>query len=393
MSEETAADRPPPPLVCTACSQEYAVESLVWRCTCGGVLDVADFGATLDPRRLAGRAATLWRYQEALPLPYDGTVSMGEGMSPLVASTLLDHVDLKLDFLMPTLSFKDRGAAVMATLAKHLGVRSAIVDSSGNAGTATAAYFGRAGIACQVFVPASTSPAKLAQMRAHGATVQLVPGSRADTSAATLQVAGRPGVLYASHIYHPYFLHGVKTYGYEIWEQSGGALPDTVVVPVGNGTLVLGCFLAFTELVEAGLVDRLPVLIAVQAAGCSPLEKAFEQDLTEPAVIADEPTVAEGIAITAPPRGRQILAAVRATGGTIVSVADPQVLAARAELAAAGLFVEPTSAVCWAAARAAADGSYDAASPTWRDAAPHFNAGRVVLPLCGAGLKSPGTRS
>ncbi len=390
MSEQLAARPLLPPLICTACGEEYAVESLVWRCTCGGVLDVADFGARADPARLEGRAATLWRYQEALPLPYDPTVSMGEGMSPLVGSTTLDHVEVKLDFLMPTLSFKDRGAAVLATLAKRLGVRSAIIDSSGNAGTAAAAYFGRAGIACEVFVPASTSPAKLAQMRAHGATVQLVPGSRADTSAATLQVAGEPGVLYASHIYHPYFLHGVKTYGYEIWEQCGGRLPDSVVVPVGNGTLVLGCFLAFTELVEAGLVDRLPVLVAVQAAGCSPLEKAVEQDSATSVVIVDEPTVAEGIAITAPPRGQQILAAVRATGGTIVSVDDQQIMTARAELAAHGLFVEPTSAVCWAAVRAAADGSYDAARSTWRDAAPHLNAGRVVVPLCGAGLKSPG---
>lgn len=390
MSERSVSDVLLPPLVCTDCEERYSVESLVWRCTCGGVLDVADFGATIDPTQLGGRVPTLWRYQEALPIRVDRAVSMGEGMSPLVHSTGLDHVALKLDFLMPTLSFKDRGAVVMATLARHLAVRSAIIDSSGNAGISTAAYFARANIACEVFVPASTSPGKLAQMRAHKATVHLVQGSRADTSAATLQVAGEPGVLYASHIYHPYFLHGVKTFGYEIWEQLGHSLPDTVVVPVGNGTLVLGCFLAFTELIRAGLADRMPTLIAVQAAECSPLEMAIENCMPAPVPVVGGPTIAEGIAITVPPRGRQILAAIRSTGGTIISVTDQQILAARTELAAQGFFVEPTSAVCWAAARAAADHGYDDARSTWRDAVSHLNAGRVVLPLCGAGLKSPG---
>ena len=187
---------------------------------------------------------------------------------------------LKLDFLMPTLSFKDRGAVVLATLASALGVRSALTDSSGNAGTAAAAYLARAGIPCRVFVPEATSPAKLAQMRAHGAEITLVAGTRADTAAAAREMASQPGIFYASHVFHPYFLHGVKTYGYEIWEQSGGLLPDTVVVPAGNGTLVLGCHLAFRELVEAGLAVRMPTLVAVQAAACAPVAEAFRSGRT-----------------------------------------------------------------------------------------------------------------
>jgi threonine synthase len=335
----------------------------------------------------------MWRFEAVLPVPFDPQISLGEGGSPIVSARALPHMRLKLDFLMPTLSFKDRGAVVLATLAGRLGVRSALVDSSGNAGTAAAAYFARAEIPCRVLVPASTSPGKLAQMRAHGADLTLVPGTRADTSAAALHAAETPGSFYASHVYHPYFLHGVKTYGYEIWEQSGGELPQAVVVPVGNGTMLLGCYLAFRELVDAGLAGRMPALVAVQAAACSPIEAAFAQRLGAVAAADAQPTVAEGIAIAAPPRGAAILAAVRATGGTIVAVTDAEVMAGRAELAAEGLFVEPTSAVCWAAARAALTGSATAAAERgwgWALARELLSAEDVVIPLCGAGLKAPG---
>ncbi|WP_104176558.1 threonine synthase [Cryobacterium sp. Y50] len=377
-----------PDLICSECAASYPVESLVWRCTCGGLLDVAEFDIEVDAAALPSRVPSLWRYAEALPIDVDPAITLGEGFSPLVPSRAFAHVQLKLDFLLPTLSFKDRGAVLLATLAHRLGVTNAMVDSSGNAGTAIAAYFGRAGIGCTVYVPESTSPGKLAQMRAHGATVELVPGSRADTSAAALRAAGRPGVMYASHVYHPYFVHGVKTYGYEIWEQRGRSLPETVVVPVGNGTLVLGCYLAFSELVAAGLAERMPRIVAVQASACSPLEQAMAQGLAAPTAVDGGATIAEGIAIAAPPRGRQILAAVRATGGTIVSVSDRQTAAARQELADEGLFVEPTSAVCFAAVRAAVDSMFNKASPTWALAASLLTAESVVVPLCGAGLKS-----
>lgn len=381
-----------PDLVCSECQTRYSVQSLAWQCTCGAVLDVAQFAGSLDTAALNARPSSLWRYAEVLPLAVDPTLTLGEGFTPLVPCRAFAHVQLKLDFLLPTLSFKDRGAVVLATLAKRLGIRSAMVDSSGNAGTAMAAYFGRAGIGCTVFVPESTSPGKLAQMRAHGATVELVPGTRGDTSAVAVQAAGRDGVLYASHIHHPYFLHGVKTYGYEIWEQRGRSLPETVVIPVGNGTMVLGCYLAFCELVAAGLAERMPRIVAVQASACSPLEQAMAQGLEVPRAVDSTATVAEGIAIAAPPRGQQILRAVRATGGTIVSVTDQQTSAARQELADEGLFVEPTSAVCFAAVRAAVDQRFDAASPTWAMAASLLTAESVVVPLCGAGLKSPSAR-
>jgi threonine synthase len=305
-------------------------------------------------------------------------VSLGEGFTPLVRAPGAPGVWLKLDFLMPTLSFKDRGAVLVAELARRLGVPAAVADSSGNAGTALAAYLARAGIRCEVFVPAATSPAKLDQMRAHGAEVRLVPGGRANAARAAQEVADG-GVFYASHVYQPYFLHGTKTYGYEVWEQLGGRVPDAVVVPVGNGTLLLGCHLAFEELRTQGRTDRTPRIIGVQAAACAPLAAAMAVGHADPVPVTAGSTKAEGIAIADPARGAQVLAAVRASGGDIVTVTDSEVADARADLAAAGLFVEPTSAVCWAVARRASSGR---AVPGWPDG------GEVVVPLCGAGLKS-----
>lgn len=353
------------------------------------MLNVAPFAGSVDASVLAGREASLWRYSEALPVDVDPTISLGEGFTPLVPCRAFAQVQLKLDFLLPTLSFKDRGAVLLATLAKQLGVQHAMIDSSGNAGTAMAAYFSRANIDCTVYVPEATSVGKLAQMRAHGATVTLVSGTRADTSAAALTAAQNSDVFYASHVYHPYFLHGVKTYGYEIWEQCGFTLPETVVVPVGNGTLVLGCYLAFTELIAAGLAHRMPRLVGVQASACAPLERAVAAGVDEPLSVLGAATIAEGIAIEIPPRGGQIMRAIRATGGTIVSVTDEQTQAARRELAAEGLFVEPTSAVCFAAVRVATDESFDSTSRTWAVAASLLTSSSVVVPLCGAGLKSP----
>lgn len=349
------------------------------------MLDVAEFGARPAAlETLAGRGNDLWRYAEALPLPARPAVSLGEGLTPLIPAPGLEHGWLKLDFVSPTLSFKDRGAVMLAALARSLGVRRAIADSSGNAGTALAGYLARAGVACEVFVPADTSEGKLAQMRAHGATVRLVEHTRADAARSAMHAAGEDGTFYASHVFHPYFLHGTKTYGYEVWEQLGGRAPAALVLPAGNGTLVLGCALAFSELQAAGAIARRPAIIGVQARACAPLVEAFTRGDAVPAPVVPGPTVAEGIAIADPPRGAQILAAVRATGGVMVSVEEPDVLQARDELARAGLFVEPTAAVCWAALR-----DPQVADLTEATGAQSSDSGDIVVPLCGAGLKVP----
>lgn len=345
--------------------------SLTWCCpVCRGPWDL-DFEAAgrLSLNSLAGRVNSLWRYEEALPLSLPAT-SLGEGRTPLVPLTRT--VSAKLDFLMPTLSFKDRGAVMLAELARRLSPERVVADSSGNAGTAVAAYCARAGMPCTVYVPERTSPKKTEQIRAHGARLEIVPGDREATALAARAAADSPGTFYASHVFNPYFLHGTKTYVYEMWEDLGGRLPDAIAVPVGNGTLLLGAALATAELHAQGLIDERPALIAVQAEAVSPLAAAFHagtDGLLDDSGRAAAPTLAEGIAIPRPPRARQILAAVRESGGTFLTVTEGQIRKAQLDLAARGFYVETTGVACWAAVG------------DWTDRS-------VVVPLCGAGLKT-----
>ncbi|MFC8231018.1 threonine synthase [Streptomyces sp. NPDC057287] len=356
--------------VCPRDGARAGATTTAWCCpVCGGPWDL-DTEALRPVRQeaLNGRVNSLWRYEEALPLAAPA-VSLGEGRTPLV--TLTDRVSAKLDFLMPTLSFKDRGAVMLAELARRLSPDRVVADSSGNAGTAVAAYCARAGLPCTVYVPEGTSPKKTEQIRAHGARLVTVPGGREATAEAARAAAGAPGTFYASHVFNPYFLHGTKTYVYEIWEDLGGTLPDAIAVPVGNGTLLLGAALATAELFAHGLIDRRPALIAVQAEAVSPLAAAFRSGAEELSGAPEPgaPTLAEGIAIPRPPRARQILAAVRESGGTFLTVTEDRIRAAQKDLAARGFFVETTGVACWAAVGGETERS-------------------VVVPLCGAGLKT-----
>lgn len=327
--------------------------------------------ATVPFDRLGGRPWSLWRYAEALPFTDDrwgGAVTLGEGATPLVPFGDRPGLWAKVEFASPTLSFKDRGAAVLVAKALEWRVDRLLCDSSGNAGTALAAYCARAGIECHVVVPAATRPAKLAAARAHGAHVHLVEGSRADVAAAAIDAVARGGVFYGSHVWQPVFLEGTKTVAYELVEQLGRP-PDTVVVPAGNGTLLLGVAKGFAELASAGVVASVPRLVAVQAAACAPV--AHQAGVGGPGPWGD--TVADGIAVAAPPRRAEMVAAVAATGGRWLTVTDDEVLAARDRLARRGWFVEPTGAVAVAAAARLDPGGAD---------------GEVVVPLCGAGLKA-----
>ncbi|MFD9796341.1 threonine synthase [Streptomyces sp. NPDC059070] len=343
-----------------------------WCCpVCRGPWDLDFTAGAVRASALAGRVGSLWRYAEALPLAGPPPVTLGEGRTPLVPLT--DTVTAKLDFLMPTLSFKDRGAVLLAELARRLAPERVVADSSGNAGTSVAAYLARAQLPCTVYVPESTSPKKVEQIAAHGARVERVPGDREATARAARRAADTPGTFYASHVFNPYFLHGTKTYVYELWEELGGRLPEAIVVPVGNGTLLLGAALATAELYAHGLIPERPALVAVQAEAVSPLARAFRAGAEDAAEVPAAETLAEGIAITAPPRARQILRAVRESGGTFLTVNEDQIRAAQLDLAGRGLFVESTAAACWAAVTA---------TP------PPLTDRSTVVPLCGAGLKT-----
>ncbi|MFJ3722544.1 threonine synthase [Streptomyces sp. NPDC090045] len=361
-----------PGYVCSEDGTRADVRTAPWGCpVCGGPWDLdftPDPAAPLEP---AAGPNSLWRYGSALPLPGAFSLSLAEGHTPLVP--LAERVHAKLDFLMPTLSFKDRGAVMLVELARRLAPERVVADSSGNAGTSIAAYCARAGLDCEIYVPEGTSEKKTEQMRAHGALVRVVPGGREAAAQAARTEADAPGVFYASHVFNPYFLHGTKTYVYEVWEELGGRLPEVLVVPVGNGTLLLGAALAVEELARRGV--RPPALIAVQSEAVAPLATAFAAGAEDADPVPQLPTLAEGIAIPAPPRARQILAAVRKSGGTFLTVPDSRLREAQRDLARRGLFVEPTAAACWAAVGPGAP-----ADP--------LQGRTAVIPLCGAGTKS-----
>lgn len=317
-----------------------------WRGPAGELLDL-EFDPTFDPERIAQRPPTMWRYREALPINDDASiVTLGEGCTPMIPyfnAGVRGQVLLKLDTLFPSGSYKDRGASVLISKARELGITRVVEDSSGNAGAAIATYCARAGIACDIYVPADTSPAKLEQIRLAGATLHPIEGDRDATATAALTAAEH--TYYASHVWNPYFFHGTKTCAYEIAEQLGWNAPDTIVTPVGNGTLLLGLHLGFSELRAAGLIERLPRLIAVQAEACAPLVSAWRGRQRK---ITPRPTVAEGIAIPQPRRADQCLNAVRETKGEFVPVSERELNKAWLAALAAGLYIEPTSAAALA---------------------------------------------
>ena len=336
------------------CGEEVPASPRVWRCpSCGGPLDL-DL-PPIDPR---------------LPLGFPVRLSLGEPVTPLVE---MDGAILKLEGALPTGSFKDRGAAALVGwLAEH-GVEAVVEDSSGNAGAALAAYCARAGIACELYVPESAPRAKLAQIEAYGGRLVPVPGPRPEAARAAERAAAE-GAVYASHAWSPLYLLGTRTFALELWDQLGREAPDVLVVPVGGGSLLLGAHLGFAALREAGLVDRIPRLVCAQAEACAPLVRAIAAGSPEPVAVQPEPTLADGIVIPEPVRGRQVIAAVRETGGTGVAVSEDEIRAAYERSARGGLLVERTSAVALAALR----------HPGVAEAGE-----RIVVAVTGNGLKTP----
>jgi threonine synthase len=316
-----------------------------------------------------------WRYRAALPLPDLPPITLGEGRTPMLPRRLAGlDVSVKLEVVNPTASFKDRGTSVMISVLRAQGVTEILEDSSGNGGSSVAAYSASAGIDAQVLAPASTSPSKILQSRLHGATVDLVPGSRQDTADEALRRSGER--FYASHNWHPQFLQGTKLIAYEIWEDLGFTTPDAVVLPAGAGSLVLGCAIGFAELRRAGEITRLPRLLVSQPARCSPLVEALAAGRDHVRPQAWGPTLAEGTAIAQPVRDREVLAAIRDSDGHATAVPEDDLRSATLGLAATGLYVEPTSAQVVPALERFARAGQVAAEDT------------VVLVLTGSGLKA-----
>lgn len=325
---------------------------LRYRCDCGNALNLAETshirskGSRHTQWALRNGILSLWRYREALPIAADtDIVTLGEGMTPLtpLEATAPEHL-VKLDYLCPTGSYKDRGASVLLTHLKALGVEAVVEDSSGNAGAAIAAYSARAGIRCTIYCPASTSKGKLRQISAYGAQLKLVEGNRMATTEAVKQAA--ENACYASHNWHPFFLEGTKTLAFEIVEQLGWHAPAHIICPVGFGSIYLGLFLGFCELKEQGVIERVPRLLGVQPAVCCPVYNAYLGNTMSVSRMAQTgQTLAEGITAELPIRGQMILDAIRFTNGAFTTVDDTDIKAGLETLATKGIYVEPTSAV------------------------------------------------
>jgi len=318
---------------------------------------------------------SLWRYRAAFPLPVEQPITLGEGCTPLIHRNVAGtDVLLKCEWFNPTCSFKDRGTSVMMSLLRGQGIDHVLEDSSGNGGAAIAAYAAAGGMAATIMAPASTNPAKTVQMRAHGATVELIPGTRQDTADAA--VARSASIFYASHNWHPFFLHGTKTLAYELWEDLGFQAPDNIITPCGAGSNVLGCEIGFSELLRAGQIDSMPRIFAAQPANCAPIAAAFLEGSVEPVPIRVSPTMAEGTAIAQPIRLREVLGALRETRGGAVTLTEAEIAAATLELARIGVYVEPTCAQAAAAfAKLLETGTVTAEQTT-------------VLVMTGSGLKA-----
>ena len=336
---------------CPACAARIPADRPLWRCDCGSHLNLApERGLVRD--EIAAGEASLWRYRAALALRDPPRVSLGEGWTPLVERRWDGAAVLfKLESQMPTGSFKDRGTAVMLNHLIEVGVGAipgAIHEnSSGNAGSSIATYAAAAGLACRIYVPATAPRGKIVQIAASGADLRAIPGTRQDVTDAALAATGES--FYASHNWQPFFIEGTKTLAYELWEQLGFRVPDNILVPTGYGSNILGLERGFDELERSSEIDRCPRLFAVQAANCAAFAAAWDAGAGDYVPFAPIPTAADGIATVKPVRTREVLAALRRSGGAVVAVPEAEIAPALSRLGRLGLFVEPTSATAAAA--------------------------------------------
>jgi threonine synthase len=351
--------------------------------------DLDEVRATVTPEDISRRPPDLWRYHEVLPVrDRKHVVTLGEGMTPLLpiprygAEVGLPRLLMKDEGLIPTGTFKARGAAVGVSRAHELGVRAVAMPTNGNAGSAWSAYAARAGMGSLIVMPADAPEITRRECVVAGAELYLVDGLINHAGALVNEaVQNRDGYQEVATLKEPYRIEGKKTMGYEIVEQLGWRAPDVMLYPAGGGVGLIGIYKALLEMRELGWIgDELPRLVAVQSTGCPPIVDAFEAGLEESTLAEDSHTVAFGINVPKALGDFLILEAVRATGGTAVAVTDASLLAEVGRLAATeGTFICPEGAACMAAARQLRESGWLAESD------------EVVVLNTGAGLKYPET--
>ncbi len=329
---------------CKTCGNEYDAIPDIVKCDCGGALWL-DYNGQLKKSDIIQSEFSMWRYSAAYPVKIeDVKVTFSEGLTPL---TKLNYHEcdllVKQDNLMPTGSFKDRGVVMVTNFINNFGVKKIGEDSSGNGGSSYAGYSALAGIDCKIFIPAGTSKGKIAQMKIYGSELVEVEGTRNDVTVEAMKNIG--GRVYVGHNWHPLFVQGVKSVAYEIWEQNNFVAPDNIVCVAGNGSMVTGVYLGFSELLNSGEITKMPKIYGVQADNCNTLYREFMNMSTD---YKPKPTIAEGISIFRSTKHHQVVGFIRDTKGALVSVSDNEIKEALLEIGKKGLYIEPTSATGFA---------------------------------------------
>ena len=375
-------------LECTKCAKPYPAGQVHNLCACGGPLYVLyDLEAARKGFRredVAQGPRTMWRYGPLLPAAGPETVvTLGEGLTPMVHARRLGQrygaakLYVKDEGLNPTGSFKARGLSCAVTLAKQLGIKKVAIPSAGNAASAAAAYAAAAGMEAHIFMPSDVPLANYVECKSFGAHVTLVNGLISDCAKMVAERGPKEGWFDVSTLKEPYRIEGKKTMGYEVAEQLGWRLPDAIFYPTGGGVGLIGMWKAFDEMEKLGWIgSKRPKMIAVQAAGCAPVVKAYEQGAKTAEFWQGAQTMAAGLRVPKPLGDFLILDYVRASGGVAIAVSDEQIKQAVAELGAAeGMFAAPEGAACVVAYRKLLESKF--LSP----------ADEVVLFNTGSGLK------
>ncbi|WP_211747216.1 threonine synthase [Paenibacillus sp. Marseille-Q4541] len=378
-------------LECPKCGLIYHSTGVQQLCSCGSPLlaryDLESLRKVWNPSSLQGREMNLWRYHELLPVREpQHMITLGEGMTPLLRMPSLGidmsipHLYMKDESLMPSGSFKARGAAVGISKAKELGVKRFAMPSNGNAGAAWSLYAARAGMSSSVVMPVDAPLITREECIAAGAELLLVKGLISDAGRIVAEKVKREGLYDASTLKEPYRIEGKKTMGFEIIEQMDFQIPDVILYATGGGVGLIGIYKALQELQEIGWISGpLPKLVAVQSENCAPIVRAWENQLTESVFWDKSSTAAYGINVPKAIGDFLVLDALYKTGGAAISVTEEEILAEQRRVTRMeGSFLCPEGAAAFAAARILrANGWIEEEE-------------KVVVINTGSGLKYPG---
>lgn len=327
-------------LLCPRCGRQFDPQNINTLCSCGSPLLVSfDLERAKDELKtdmLKGRQNSLWRYHELLPVRSEtNVVSLGEGMTPLLRARRLgeklgvEKLMIKDEGIIPTGTFKARGAAVGISRAVELGIMKIVMPTNGNAGAAWSVYAAKAGLETYIVMPETAPHVTMAECVAAGAHLYLVDGLISDAGKIAGRAAAEFGLFDVSTLKEPYRIEGKKTMGLEILEQLSWNVPDVILYPTGGGVGLIGIHKAVKELTEMGWIDRMPRLVAVQSTGCSPVVKAWEKHARECEFWEKSMTVAFGINVPKPLGDTLILDAIYESDGCAVSVTDEDIMSAQ----------------------------------------------------------------